>query len=298
MRRWARGKRDRKINPLPIAHSLSPRNEVHVSTKIHNTAIVHPRAEIAEGVEIGPYAVIGENVRIGSGTRIGSHSVIEGWTEIGSKCEIGPSAVIGAPPQDIHYKGQRAFVKVGDNNVIREFVTIHRASKEDGYTTVGNDCFIMAYSHIAHDCLLGSSIIIANYAGISGHVEIGDRTVISGLVGIHQFVRIGKMCMIGGMSRILRDIVPYVITEGHTATPRGLNVIGLRRNGVSSETRGEIKKAYKILFRSGLNTEEALEEIRTQVKDTPEIQEFVGFVKGSKRGIARPESLTEEEAEE
>ena len=269
-----------------------------MSQKIHNTAIVHPKAEVAEGVEIGPYAVIGENVRIGGGSKIGPHAVIEGWTEIGSNCDIGPSTVIGTPPQDIHYKGQRAFVRVGDNNVLREFVTIHRASKEDGYTTVGNNNFIMAYSHIAHDCKLGNSIIIANYAGISGHVEIGDRTVISGLVGIHQFVRIGTMCMIGGMSRVLRDIVPYVITEGHTATPRGLNAIGMRRNGIETQTRTEIKKSYKLLFRSDLTTEQALGRITTEVKDTPEVREFVKFIEGSKRGIARPESLTEEETEE
>lgn len=269
-----------------------------MSTKIHNAAVIHPKAEIADGVEIGPYAVIGENVRIGSETKIGPHAVIEGWTEIGSNCEIGPSAVIGSPPQDIGYKGQRTFVKVGDNNVLREFVTIHRASKEDGYTMVGDNNFIMAYSHVAHDCKLGNNIIIANYAGISGHVEIGDRTVISGLVGIHQFVRIGSMCMIGGMSRILRDIVPFVITEGHTATPRGLNVIGLRRNGVDSDTRTEIKKAYKLLFRSGLPTEQALEKIKTEIKDSREIQEFVGFISASKRGIARPGSNAEGEVEE
>ena len=271
---------------------------VNVSTNIHNTAVVHPKAEIAEGVEIAPYAVIGENVRIGRGTKIGAHAVIEGWTEIGSNNQVGQSAVIGTPPQDIGYKGQRAFVKVGDNNVLREFVTIHRASKEDGYTTVGDNNFIMAYSHVAHDCKLGNNIIVANYAGISGHVEIGDKTVISGLVGIHQFVRIGTMCMIGGMSRILKDIVPYVITEGHTATPRGLNVIGMRRNGVDSNTRAEIKKAYKLLFRSGLSTEQALEKIKTDIKDYREIHEFAEFVASSKRGIARPESNVSEEAEE
>jgi UDP-N-acetylglucosamine acyltransferase len=269
-----------------------------MSHKIHNTAVVHPNADIAEGVEIGPYAVIGEFVKIGNGTKIGPHAVVDGWTEIGRDNDIGPSAIIGAPPQDLHYKGQRAFVKVGNNNVIREFVTIHRASKEDEFTTVGNDCFIMAYSHIAHDCKLGDSIIIANYAGISGHVEIGDKTVISGLVGIHQFVRIGTMCMIGGMSRILRDIVPYVTTEGHTATPRGLNMIGLRRNGVDSQIRGEIKKAYKMLFRSGLTTEQALERIKSEIRQTPQIQEFMRFIEGSKRGIARPEILTEEETDE
>lgn len=269
-----------------------------MSNNIHNTAIVHPNADIADGVEIGPYAVIGEFVKIGEGSRIGPHAVINGWTEIGQNNDIGPSAVIGAPPQDIHYKGQRAFVKVGDNNVLREFITIHRASKEDGYTTVGNNCFIMAYSHIAHDCKLGDSIIIANYAGISGHVEIGDKAVISGLVGIHQFVRIGTMCMIGGMSRILKDIVPYVITEGHTGTPRGLNVIGLRRNGFDSETRGEIKEAYKLLFRSGLTTEQALQKIKAEVRETNQILEFLRFIEGSKRGIARPEILTEEETAE
>lgn len=269
-----------------------------MSIKIHNTAIIHPKAEIAEGAEIGPYAVIGEHVKIGSGTKVGPHAVVEGWTEIGKSCDIGPSVVIGSPPQDIHYKGQRAFVRIGDNNVLREFVTVHRASKEDGYTVIGSDNFIMAYSHIAHDCKLGNNIIIANYAGISGHVEIGDRTVLSGLVGIHQFVRIGSMCMIGGMSRVLRDVVPYVITEGHTAAPRGLNIIGMRRNGVDNQTRAEIKKAYKLLFRSGLTTEDALKNIKAEVRDTPEIGEFIKFVEGAKRGIARPENITEEETEE
>jgi len=269
-----------------------------VSNKIHNTAVIHPKAEIAEGVDIAPYAVIGEHVKIGSGTKVGPHAVVEGWTEIGKNCDLGPSVVIGSPPQDIHYKSQRTFVKIGDNNVFREFVTIHRASKEDGYTTIGDSNFIMAYSHIAHDCKLGSNIIIANYAGISGHVEIGDRTVLSGLVGIHQFVRIGTMCMIGGMSRVLRDIVPYVVTEGHTAAPRGLNVIGMRRNGIESQTRAEIKKAYKLLFRSGLATEEALKRIRAEVRDTQEIGEFIKFAEGAKRGIARPENVTEEETEE
>ncbi|MBI4746131.1 MAG: acyl-ACP--UDP-N-acetylglucosamine O-acyltransferase [Deltaproteobacteria bacterium] len=269
-----------------------------MSTRIHNTAVVHPNAEIAEDAEIGPYAVIGEFVKIGSRTRIGSHTVIEGWTEIGKNCDINHSVVIGAPPQDIHYKGQRAFVKIGDNNVLREFVTIHRASNEDGVTTIGNGNYFMTYCHVAHDCKVGNNIIMANNAGLSGHVEVGDNAVISGLLGVHQFVRIGTMCMVGGMSRVLRDIVPYIITEGHTAAPRGLNVIGLRRNGVGSETRSEIKKAYKLLFRSGLTTQEALSRIKTEVRDTKEIQEFVRFVEGSKRGIARPEIIAEEETDE
>lgn len=268
-----------------------------MSNKIHDTAVVHSNAEIGEDVEIAPYAVIGENVKIGSGTKIGSHSVIEGWTEIGKNCDINHSVVIGGPPQDIHYKGHRAYVKIGDNNVFREFVTIHRASKEDGYTIIGNENYFMTYCHVAHDCIVGNSIIMAPHAGLSGHVEVGDKAVISGLLGVHQFVRIGTMCMVGGMSRVLRDVVPYVITEGHTAAPRGLNSVGLRRNGVSGETRSEIKKAYKILFRSGLTTEVALSMIRSEVKDSKEIREFVSFVEGSKRGIARPDNIKEEETD-
>lgn len=269
-----------------------------MSTNIHSTAIIHPKADIAEGVYIGPYAVIGEHVKIGSGTKVGPHAVVEGWTEIGKDCDLGPSVVIGSPPQDIHYKGQRAFVKIGNNNVLREFVTVHRASKEDGYTIIGDGNFIMAYSHIAHDCKLGNNIIIANYSGLSGHVEVDSKTVISGFVGVHQFVRIGTMCMIGGMSRVLRDIAPYVITEGHTAAPRGLNVIGMRRNGIESQARAEIKKAYKLLFRSGLTTEDALKKIKGEVKDSPEIEGFIKFAEGAKRGIARPENITEEETED
>ena len=252
--------------------------------KSHPTAVIHPDSKIAGDVEIGPYCVIERDVRIESGTRIDAHSVIKRWTEIGKNCRISSSAVLGGLPQDVSFKGHRSFVKVGDNTTIREYVTIHRASKENESTVVGNDCFLMAYSHVGHDCEVGDGVIITNYTGLSGHVIIEDFAVLSGMVGIHQFVRIGKMAMIGGFTRLTEDFPPVFLAEGNPVRVHGINAIGLRRNDVSKEVRNTLKKAYRFLYRSNLNVKQALERIRGEL-ECDEINHLIHFIENSKRGI-------------
>ena len=254
--------------------------------KIHPTAIVHPEAELEEDVEIGPFAVVHGGARIGKGTKVDSHAVIYGCARIGENNYIGCGAVIGAPPQDISYKGQPTFVEIGNSNTIREYVTIHRATQEGKATVIGNRCFLMAYSHVAHDCIIGNEVIITNYAGISGFVEIEDKAIISGHVGIHQFVRIGTLAFVSGGSFPGQDIPPYTIAAGRPAKVVGLNVVGMRRAGFSSSTRLQIKRAFDIFYRKGLNRKHALEIIEREL-DAPEVKRFVEFIKKSeKRGVA------------
>lgn len=254
---------------------------------IHKTAIISPGAQIEEGVEIGPYAVIGEGVKIGSGTVIGPHAHIACNTEIGKNNKIFHSVSIGDEPQDISFKGQPTFVKIGDGNTIREFASIHRATKEGTATTVGNDNYIMAYAHLGHDVQVGNRTILSNGVGIAGHVHIDDRAVLSAYVVVHQFSRIGGMVMIGALSRVNQDILPFTLVEGNPATTHGLNVVGLRRNGVTSETRTMIKKAYKIICREGLSVENAIKKVNDELEATPEISAMIDFIKASKRGFIR-----------
>lgn len=259
-----------------------------MSLKIDPTAIVAPGAVLGEDVSIGPYAVIGKDVRIGSRTRIGSHAVIEGWTEIGEGCQISPHALIGTPPQDLKYKGEKTFIQIGEGTIIREFATIHRATTGfSGRTVLGKNNFIMAYAHVAHDCLLGDHVILANLATLAGHVEIEDYAIIGGLSAVHQFVRVGRYAMVGGCSGVLKDIPPYVKAQGNLAKLYGLNTVGLRRHGFSPETIRELKKAYRLLFLSGLNTSQALERVEKEVEPCPEVEHLVAFIKSSKRGICK-----------
>jgi UDP-N-acetylglucosamine acyltransferase len=219
---------------------------------IHPTAVVHPKARIAEGVSIGPYSVIGEQVTIGKDTKIASHVLIDGWTTIGERNQLHSFSCIGTPPQDVGYKNEESYLIIGNDNVIREFATVHRATtKEDRKTEIGNKNYLMAYSHVAHDCKLGNSIIMANSAGLAGHITIEDYAILGGIVGVHQYVRIGAYAMIGGQSAIVQDIPPYVSAAGNRAQLYGLNTIGLKRKGFSDEIIGNLKKAYKIIFRSG-----------------------------------------------
>jgi len=256
---------------------------------IHETAVVHPAAELADGVEVGPYAVIGEKVKIGEGTRIGPHVVIDKWTVIGEGCQIYQYASLGTPPQHIKYKGEETYVIIGDNNVIREFVTINRGTSfGNGKTVLGDGNFIMAYVHIAHDCIIGSHVIMASYAILAGHVEIGDYSVIGGMVAIHQFVKIGKYAFVGGGTAIPKDIPPYVTASGMRAKLYGINVINLERHNVSQEAIKGLKKAYKIIFRSQIPLKKAL----LKVEDDPicslaEVRHLVDFLKETKRGITR-----------
>jgi UDP-N-acetylglucosamine acyltransferase len=253
--------------------------------KIHNTAIVHPKAILADDVEVDCYAQIGENVQIGAGSRIGAFAVITGWTFIGERCNIHMGAVIGHVPQDKKYRGEKSFVIIGDDNVIREYVTVHRANAEGEATKIGDRNFIMANAHIAHNCQIGNEVIITNFAGLTGHVVVEDNAVISGLAAIHQFVRIGKLAMVGGSSKVVKDVPPYFLADGHPARIFGLNQEGLKRAGISTEVRNNLKRAYKLLYRSTLNVEEALKRIMEDIPNCEEIEHLVNFIRSSKRGI-------------
>mgnify|MGYP006289481999 CR=1 FL=1 len=258
------------------------------SNSTHETAIVDPDAELGENIEIGPYSIIEANVKIGSGTQIGSHVQVKGATRIGSNNEIFNGVSIGLPPQHLEYKGEETHLFIGDNNVIREYVTIHRGTVDGGgETRVGNDNLLMAYAHVAHDCHLGNNIVMANAANLSGHVTIENHAYISGLVGIHQFVRVGQLAMIGAHSKATKDIPPYIEVKGHPARVQGINVVGLRRHGVSSELRDEINKAYDILYNSELNIGQAIEQMDQKLKTGDEIEHFIRFLKSSSRGICR-----------
>jgi len=255
---------------------------------IHPTAIIHPGAQLAENVSIGPYSVIGEYVKIGSGTTVASHVVIEGWTELGCDNQVYQFASIGANPQDLKYAGQETYLKIGDRNRIREFTTLNRGTAEGGgITTIGNDNLFMAYSHVAHDCLIQDHAILANGATLAGHVEIESAAILGGLSAVHQFCRIGCHTMISGGAMVAQDVPPYTVAQGDRAKTMGLNLIGLKRRGFSEEAIRGIKKAYRLVFRSGMRLEDALAKIADEIDTTPELDHFVTFIKESQRGIAR-----------
>lgn len=256
---------------------------------IHETAVVHPTAEVADGVEIGPYSIIGEHVTIGEGTRIGPHVLIDKWTVIGTGCQIYQYASLGAPPQHMRYNGEETYVIVGDNNIIREYVTIHRGTPfGNGKTVLGNENFIMAYAHVAHDCIIGNRVVMASYAALGGHVEIGDHAIIGGIVAIHQFVRIGTYAFVGGATALTRDIPPYVTASGMKVKLYGINVVNLQRNNVPEEVIKGLRRAYKVLFRSHHTMEEAIQNVQEDpIYALPEVKHMLEFIKGTKRGITR-----------
>ena len=255
---------------------------------IHPTAIIDPRAEIDSNVNIGPYAIVRENVVIGSGTDIGPHVAIDPYTTIGPDCRIFQFASIGATPQAIKFEGEETYVKIGRGTIIREFVTINRGTGfGGGVTEVGEENFLMAYCHIAHDCKTGKQVILANSATLAGHITIEDYVTVGGLVAIHQFVRIGKYAYVGGKSAVVKDIPPYVIAAGDRATLHGLNKVGLRRRGMTEETLTALKKTYRIIFRIGLTLNESIERVKAEVDQLPEVVQFVEFIQGSTRGITR-----------
>ncbi len=255
---------------------------------IHPTAIVDPGAEVDPTVTVGPYAVIRENVFIGAETQIGSHVVIDPYTTIGPGCRIFQFAALGAVPQAIKFGGEKTYLKIGKGTIVREFVTVHRGTEfGGGITEVGEENYLMAYSHIAHDCKTGRQVILANAATLAGHIEIGDHVTVGGLVAIHQFVRIGHYAYVGGKSAVVKDIPPYVIAAGDRATLHGLNTVGLKRHGMSQGTLSQLKKAYRIIFRIGLTLNEAMERVRAEVELVPEVVAFVDFLKSSNRGITR-----------
>lgn len=252
-----------------------------MKTLIHPTAVIHPGADLHPSVQVGPYAVIGEHVKVGSDTIIGAHVVLDGSTEIGVGNHIFPGAAIGLEPQDLKYKGAVSYVKIGDNNRIREYVTINRATGAGEATLIGNNNLLMAYAHVAHNCVIGDSVVIANAVAMAGHVHIESRATIGGVLGIHQFVHIGKLAMVGGMSRIDRDVPPYMLVEGSPARVRSLNLIGLKRAGISELDDGKVfqtlKKAFRTLYRSGLTLNQALEKLDL-LQDNEHLQHLRQFL--------------------
>lgn len=255
---------------------------------IHETAIIHPSARIGQNVQIGAYTVIGEDVSIGDESIIGPHAVIEGPTEIGRQNRIFQFASIGAPPQDLKFGGEKTRLKIGDRNTVREFVTLHRGTVGGGgETVIGSDNLLMAYCHVAHDCRVGNRVVLANSATLAGHVTVGDFAILSALTAVHQFTRVGEHVMISGGSMVNQDIPHYVIAQGDRAKPVGLNLIGLKRRGFSDEAISGIKKAYRLLFRSGLRQEEAVTRMSEELGHLPEVAAFIEFIKESERGLAR-----------
>jgi UDP-N-acetylglucosamine acyltransferase len=255
---------------------------------IHQSAIVSPKAELADNVQVGPYSIIGDDVRIGAGTVIGPHVVVKGPTTIGSGCRIYQFASIGEDPQDLKYHGERTVLTIGDNNTLREYVTVNRGTEGGGgLTSIGSSNLIMAYCHIAHDCHLGSGIIMSNCATLAGHITIEDHAIISGLVGIHQFVRIGAYAMVGGVSGVPQDVPPYVIAAGERTKLNGINIVGLKRHGFSAEVISELKAAYRIFFRSGLTVKRAVQTIEEEGLQSAEVQYLSQFIQNSERGVLR-----------
>ncbi|WP_456433114.1 acyl-ACP--UDP-N-acetylglucosamine O-acyltransferase [Thermosulfuriphilus sp.] len=262
---------------------------------IHPTAIIHPRAEIASGVSIGAYTVIGEGVEIGPDCEIASHVVIEGLTRLGARNRIYPFVSIGGAPQHLKYGGEPTRVEIGDDNVIREYVTINRGTALDkGVTRIGNGCFLMAYVHVAHDCVLEDGVIMANAATLGGHVEVGERAILGGLVAIHQFCRIGKMAFVGGASGVNKDVPPFVLARGNPARLYGLNLVGLRRSGMATEVLEALRRAFGIIFKSSFSLAEALAKVREEVPQFDEIKAFVEFIENSERGVLRLVNKAEE----
>ncbi|MFQ5905353.1 MAG: acyl-ACP--UDP-N-acetylglucosamine O-acyltransferase [bacterium] len=252
---------------------------------IDRTAIVDPGARLGSGVKVGPYAVIGKDVVVGDNVEIAAHACLEGWTEIGRGTRIGYGALIGGAPQDVKYRGERSFCRIGERSIVREYATVHRATGEGNETVVGNGCFLMAYAHVAHNCRIGNEVVIANASQLAGHVLVEDFALVSGLVPVHQFVRIGKLSIIGGGCRVPMDIVPFVCAVGYPIKVRSLNLVGLRRRGYTSEEIGLLKKAFKILFRSELNTTQALDELKDGFPQTENIKYLIQFIESGTRGI-------------
>jgi UDP-N-acetylglucosamine acyltransferase len=253
---------------------------------IHSSAIVASGARVGTGVKIGPCAVIEEDVVLGDGCEIAAHAVIKRHTRMGARNRVAEHAVIGGDPQDLKFSaGTHSYAEIGDDNVFREGVTIHRGSREGGRTRIGNRCFLMAYAHIAHDCVVGDQVVMVNHAGISGEAIVQDGAFLSGFVGVHQFCRIGRLAMIGGLTKLVQDALPFCITDGNPGRARGLNLTGLRRSGFARDEIAALKEAYRLLYvRAPL--EEAL--ARMKGMGSAAVTEFAGFIADSKRGFAHP----------
>ncbi len=267
----------------------APRNDnINMSNIIHKTAIIGPLVKLGQNVTVGPYSILEGSVTIGDNAAIGAHCVIEGNTAIGSGSQVFTGAVIGSRPQDKKHRAEdQVYLVIGENNIFREYVTVNPGTTEGGGTTkIGDNNLFMACSHVAHDCAIGNHCVLANYVGLSGHVTIEDRAVIGGLSGFHQFARVGFLSIIGGCSKVNQDVPPFSMVDGNPATLRGLNVIGLKRANIPSETSMALRRAFKILFNSGLARGNAIAQVQEQMNGLPEIHRLIEFIQTSKRGIS------------
>jgi len=254
---------------------------------IHPLTDIHPDAKIAPSVEIGPFVTIDKDVEIGEGTKILSNVTIFEGARIGKNCLIFPGAVLSAIPQDMKFKGEKTFIEIGNNTIIRECVTIHRGTAAKGTTKVGDNCLIMAYSHLAHDCILGNNIIIGNATQLAGEIEIDDWAILAGGVLVHQFCKIGAHVMIQGGSRLPKDIPPYIIVGREPASYAGLNLVGLRRRGFTTQQIDTIHDTYRLIYQSGLNNSDAMNQVKANIPDSPERNNIISFIQSSSRGIIR-----------
>lgn len=256
-----------------------------MSTTIDSRAVVSPGARLDDDVVVGPFAIIEENVVIGGGTVIGSHALIANGTRLGKDCRIHHGAVLGSPPQDLKFRGEQTTLEIGNQTTVREYATLNRGTSERGRTTIGNQCFIMAYAHVAHDCAVGNHVILANSVNMAGHVTIEDHVVIGGLVPLHQFVTVGCHAMIGGGFRVAKDVPPYILAGQDPLVFQGLNLVGLKRRKFPKETLDALRKAYQIIYESNLNISQALARIRETLPLTPEVIHLIEFIEKSKRGV-------------
>jgi UDP-N-acetylglucosamine acyltransferase len=254
-------------------------------SRIHPSAIISPDAEIADDAEIGAFVIIGENCRVGSGSVIAARATLERNVTLGENVNVGIGTILGGLPQDLKFAGEETSVEIGDGTVIREYATINRGTVASFKTTVGRNCLIMSYVHLAHDCHVGNHVILSNVVQLAGHVTVEDRAIISGLSAAHQFVRIGRNSFIGGMSRVAKDIPPFLKAVGSPVKLYGLNTIGLQRNGMDEATILELKRAYRLLFRSDLNISQAIERAQNELEPLAEVQELIRFVEASERGV-------------
>jgi UDP-N-acetylglucosamine acyltransferase len=255
--------------------------------RIHPTAIIDKKAEIAEDVVVGPYAIIGPEVTIGSGCVVGARVTIDGFTTIGENNKFFTGAIVGSQPQDLKYRGGRSGLVIGDNNTIREYVTINTSTSEEHVTHIGNNNLLMAYVHIAHECSVHDGIVLANNATLAGHVVVEEKAILGGIAAVHQFVRIGRMAIVGGCSKVIQDVLPFSMVDGHPSVWHGVNYVGLRRNGLPEEVRTGIKRALKIICRSNLNTSQAIEKVRAELDSCDEIDYLIAFIENSSRGICK-----------
>ena len=256
-----------------------------MSIKIHPTALIDSSAKIEEGVTIGPFTIVENGVRIGKNTKIASHVKVASDTQIGDECQIFHGAVIGEIPQDLKFHGEKSKTIIGDRNIIREFVTIHRGTEDRKETRIGSDNLLMAYVHVAHDCIVGDHTILANTVQLGGHVIVDEWAIVGGMVGVHQFTRIGKHSFIGGGFRCVQNVPPYILASGEPLKYVGLNLVGLRRRGFTNATIQQLKDAYRLIYRSGINIGQAIEQIQSGFELTTEIQEIINFIQHSERGI-------------